>query len=64
LQVRISIAVAPPAPTVLYVRPDAIASSEHLPEPDRDDVLLRFSPGSEYLKTKDSPTVRGHPGSG
>jgi hypothetical protein len=47
LQVKISIAAALPAPTVLYVTPDAIASSEHLPEPDRDDVLLRFSLGSE-----------------
>ena len=34
-------------PHLLHVKPDAIASSEHLLEADRDDVLLRFSLGSE-----------------
>jgi hypothetical protein len=49
---------------LLHVKPNAIASSEHLLEADRDDVLLRFSLGSEYLKTGDSPAARGHRGSG
>jgi hypothetical protein len=51
-------------PHLLHVKPDAIASSGHLLKADRDDVLLRFSFGSEYLKTKELPTARGHRGSG
>jgi hypothetical protein len=64
LQVRISIAGAPPAPTAqIHVKPDAIASFDHLLEAERGDVLLRFSRGHEYLKMRNSPTGRSYRGS-